>query len=218
MSDDDLAETALFKKLKATPHAPDPLTDQRKAQQAFDEVLSPLGLRAPGPEPDESNTHYLARLAEHAAVFGPEDRKGIDRRRLPPAALAEIAREDLAIAKGEIDRPYHSLRPGETREVTKTDRSGRPFVDFYNNDGPGFWMRTFMDPVCRMVSGGSRGIATEDRGGFYDFRKSQVVPEVREMVARATYADSAEAKIIAAYRQAGLEAPDVRKLLEGARR
>jgi hypothetical protein len=107
---DDLIETTLFKELRATPSAPNPIAEQREAQVAFDDVLWPLGLRAPSPEQGESNTSYLARLAEHAAVFGPEDRKAIDRRKLPPAALAEIAREDLAIAKAEIDRPLRMDR------------------------------------------------------------------------------------------------------------
>ena len=151
-------------------------------------------------------------------MFGPEDRKGIDRRKLPPAALAEVAREDLAIAKAEIEHPRHSLKPGETRQVTKTDRSGRPFVEFFNNDGPGFWMNTFKDPLIRQISGGSRGIATEDRSGFYDFRKSEIVPELRETQRRAAYMDSAEYKIAEAYKQAGLPPPDMAELLRGARR
>ena len=68
-------DTELFKKFKAAPSVPDPLADKVQAQAAFDEVLAPLGVRAPPPEPKESEAQYLARLGEHAAAFGPEDRR-----------------------------------------------------------------------------------------------------------------------------------------------
>jgi hypothetical protein len=215
--ENDLTETALFKELRAIQTYRDPLDDKVAAQAVFDDVLSQLGERAVAPERGETNAHYLAVLGTQAAQYGPDERKRIDRCSLPPAALAEVAREDLAIAKAEIERPHHSLRPGEVREVTKVDRSGRPAIEFYSLDGPSFWMKEFMDPVVRLVSGGSRGIATTDRSGYYSFNKLQTNPELQAMVKHAEYMDSAEYKIAKAYTDAGLEAPDVAALLNNRR-
>ena len=120
--ENDLEGTALFQKMRDVPAAPNPMAEKREMQVAFDDVLSKLGTRAVAPEPGESPEQYLAVLGTQAAGFGPEERKGINRRSLPPAALAEICREDLAIAKAEIERPNHSLRPDEVRDVIKTDR------------------------------------------------------------------------------------------------
>jgi hypothetical protein len=128
------------------------LVDKVQAQVAFDDVLSPLGIRAPGPEPHESDSAYLARLGEHAAAFGPEDRKHINRYALPPAALTEIVRQDLQIAKAELDKPHYSLRPGELREVVKEDASGRPVYEFYSDEATGMkpWMNQFKGPTINM--------------------------------------------------------------------
>jgi hypothetical protein len=41
---DDLTETSLFKRFKATPSVPDPMADKVQVQIAFDEVLSQLGV------------------------------------------------------------------------------------------------------------------------------------------------------------------------------
>ena len=216
MSDDaDLAETALFQKLKATPVAPNPLDEKREAQRSFDEVLSKLGSAAVAPEDGESNAHYLAVLGTQAAAYGPEERRKIDRVRLAneaPAALAEIAQEDLTIARVEIERPYYSLKPGETREVRKIDRSGRPFIEFYNRDGPGFWMEQFKDQMVHKIAGGSAGIATDRGSGYYDFRKSRTNPELRDAMQRAAYMDTAEYRIAEAYRAVGLEPPDMAQI------
>jgi hypothetical protein len=202
---DDLTDTSLFKRLRATLSTPDPMQDKVQAQIAFDEVLTPLGIRAPGPEPHESDSAYLARLGEHAAAFGPEDRKSINRYALPPAALTEFVRQDLDIARSEINHPNHSLKPGELREVIKEDASGRPYYEFYSKSGPSVWMDSFKEPVMRYVSGGSKGIRTPDspKQNTYNFIKSQTSPEIAEMRRQAAYADSPEARIIKAYRDAG---------------
>ena len=118
-------DTALFKKFKAAPSVPDPLADKVQAQAAFDEVLAPLGVRAPPPEAKESEAQYLARLGEHAAAFGPEERKSVNRYNLPAAVLAEFVREDLNIAKAEVERPHYSLKEGVLTERHRQDASGR---------------------------------------------------------------------------------------------
>ncbi len=213
-----LEDTMLFKQFKAQASVPDPLADKVAAQVAFDEVLEPMGIRAPGPEPHESDGHYLARLGEHAAAFGPEDRKGVNRHSLPSAALAEFVRQDLEIARQEADTPNYSLKPGVPQTRQKADASGREFTYFYSADGPKFWMDTFKEPVTRYVSGGSRGILTTDhqRPSSYNFNKSQVLPEIHELQRRASYADSAEGRIEKLYREAGKEIPEtLRKQLRG---
>ena len=209
-----------LKDLKATPSGPDSLADKIGAQQVFDEVLTPLGVRAPGPEPKESDAEYLARLGETAAAFGPDDRKSVNRYALPAAALAEFVREDLAIAAAEVESPHHTLKEGVLTERHRQDASGRPITEFYSASGPSIWMNTFADPVVRQVSGGSDGILTPDKPQppVYNFMKTQTLPELIEMRRQAAYNDSAEAKIIKAYKDVGKEPPaDVMKKIANQR-
>jgi hypothetical protein len=211
-AENDLESTAIFRELRAVEPKRNALAEQREAQQAFDDVLSKLGTRAVAPRYGESNEHFLAVLATQAAAFGPEDRKRIDRQSLArssPAALAEVARTDLEIARGEIERPHYSLRPGETRAVEKIDRSGRPVIEFFNaENSPSFWMDDFKPPLVSMVSGGSKGFATADRGGVYRFDKSNVIPELVALRQQEQYEQTAEYKIRKAYADVGLVAPD----------
>ena len=202
-------DTSLFRRLKATPSAPNALADKVDAQVAFDEVLSELGIRAPGPEPKESDAEYLARLGEHAAAFGPEDRKRVDRYSLPSAALAEFVKADLEIARQEVERPHHTLKEGVLTERHRTDRAGREITEFYSKSGPSIWMDDFKEPIVRVVSGGSQGILTPDhqRPPTYNFRKSETIPELVALRKQAEYADSAEGKIVAAYAAAGKVPP-----------
>ena len=71
---------------------PDAFADSNQATIAFDEVLTPLGLRAPMRGPNESEADHLAKLGTFAAHFGPEDRKAMNRFHSPSAALAEFVR------------------------------------------------------------------------------------------------------------------------------
>jgi hypothetical protein len=212
---DSFENTSLFKRFKAQPSVPDPLADKIQAQQVFDEVLSELGTRAPPPEPRESEAQYLARLGEHAAAFGPEERKSVNRYALPAAALAEFVRQDLEIAKAEVERPHYTLKEGVLTERHREDAAGRPITEFYSKSGPSVWMKQFMDPDERYVSGGSNGILDRDkpRPPVHNFMKSQSLPELIEIQRRAAYQDSAEYKIMEAYKAAGLPPPDVKKLL-----
>jgi hypothetical protein len=203
-------DTLLFKRFKAQPSVPDPLADKVQAQAAFDEVLSPLGVRAPPPEPKESEAQYLARLGEHAAAFGPEERKGVNRYNLPAAALAEFVRGDLEIAKAEIEHPNYTLRADVLTERHIEDASGRPITKFYSKSGPSIWMDSFKDPVMRYVSGGSLGILDPDkpRPPTHNFLKSLTAPELIEMRRLEAHQDSAEYKIAQAYKAVGKVPPD----------
>ena len=205
---DEFEKTSIFKRFKATPSVPDPLEGKMAAQIAFDEVLTPLGIRAPPPEPKKSEGEYLARLGEHAATFGPEERKRVNRYNLPSAALAEFVRQDLEIARQEIERPRYSLKPGELREVVKHDASGRPYSEFYSDEATGVkpWFDQFKDQTVRYVSGGTAGINTDPPDG-YNFLKYETIPELIELQRRAAYLDSAEYKVIKAYRDVGKEPP-----------
>ena len=211
-----LEDTMLFRRFKATPSPPDPLADKVQAQAAFDEVLSELGVRAPAPEPRESEAQYLARLGETAAAFGPEERKSVNRYNLPAAALAEFVRADLEIARQEAHTPNYTLKPGVLTEKKRPDASGREISEFYSKSGPSVWMSQFTDPVERYVSGGSNGFLDPDkpRPSHHNFLKSQSTPELVQMQRMATYRDSAEYKIIEAYRKSGLPPPDVKKMLK----
>jgi hypothetical protein len=212
--------TAIVKEARAAPAAPNPLAEKREIQNAFDNVLSQLGARTVAPVDGESNAHYLARLGTQAAAYGPPERKDIDRQGLAkdsPSALAEMVREDLAIAKAEIERPHYSLRPGETRMVEKIDRSGRPVIEFFNaENSPSFWMDQFKSPTIAIVSGGSQGFAQKDLGGTYRFDKSSFIPELVALQEREAYEQTAEYKIKKAYSDAGLPEPNVTELLRSA--
>jgi hypothetical protein len=215
---DELDQTTLFRKLKAMPSVPDPMADKVQVQAAFDEVLSQLGTRAPPPGPKESDHDYLATLGETCAIFGPEERKRIDRSKLPSAALAAFVNEDLEIAKQEALIPKYTLREGVLTERRRADQSGREFIEFYSASGPSIWMDQFADPVLKYVTGGSNGIANDtDRRppNEYSFIKRNTNPELVALQKQAAYQDSAEFKVKEAYRQVGKEPPpDVLKMLK----
>jgi hypothetical protein len=206
---DYFERASLFRRFKATPSIPDPKADMVQAQAAFDEVLSQLGTRAPPPEPKESEADYLVRLGETCAAFGPDDRKAIDRSELPSAALAEFVKEDLEIARQEVITPNHTLKEGVLTERRRADQSGREFIEFFSKSGPGIWMKQFADPVARYVSGGSKGILTTDnsRPPVYNFEKTRNNPELVALQREAAYQNSAEYKVIKAYRDVGQEPP-----------
>lgn len=213
---DSFEDTSLFRRFKAQPSVPDPLADKVAAQAIFDEVLAPLGVRAPGPKPKESEADYLARLGEVCAAFGPEERKSVNRYNLPAPALAEFVREDLEIARQEAHTPNYTLKEGVLTERHRADASGREITEFYSKSGPSVWMNAFADPVSRHVSGGSQGILDPDkpRPSHHNFLKSQTTPELIQLQRRAAYMDSAEYKIIEAYKKSGLPIPDVKKMLK----
>jgi hypothetical protein len=207
---DNFEGTSLFRRFRATPSARDPNADKLEVQETFEEVLSQLGTRAPAPEPNESEGAYLARLGDICAVFGPEERKRVDRSSLPSAALAEFVRQDLEIARQEVERPNYTLKEGVLTERRKSDESGREFIEFYSKSGPSIWMKDFEPPTVAYVSCGSQGFATPDtpRSDRYSFHKGQTVPELVAIQQRADYEDSAEYKIAEAYRAVGLEPPE----------
>jgi hypothetical protein len=213
--DSKFEDTMLYRRFKAQPGVPDKFADSEQATIAFDEVLTLLGVRAPRRGPNESEADHLAKLGEHAAAFGPEERKHINRYNLPSAALAEFVRQDLDIARQEIEHPRYSLKPGELREVVKTDRAGREVKEFYSLSGPSIWMDQFKDPMAKYVSGGSKGIATGPTSDYYNFDKANIVPEYVALQERAAYQDSTEYKLIQAYRDVGKEPPP--ELLEKIR-
>lgn len=206
-------DTTLFKKFRAQPSVPDPLADKIQAQAAFDEVLSPLGVRAPPPEPKESEAQYLARLGEHAAAFGPDERKSVNRYDLPAAVLAEFVKGDLEIAKAEVERPNYSLKEGVMTERHRQDASGREIIEFYSKSGPSLWMNQFMGDEVKYVSGGSQGILNPDkpRPPVHSFMKHQTMPELVALQRRAAYQDLAEYKIAQAYKAVGKEPPDMKR-------
>ena len=209
---DAFEDTMLYRRFKTQPSVPDKFADSEQATIAFDEVLTPLGLRAPMRGPYESEADHLAKLGEHAAVFGPEERKGINRYNLPSSALAEIVKQDLEIARQEIEHPKYSLRPGELREVIKHDHSGREVHEFYSDAETGVspWFNQFKDPLVRYVSGGSQGFATPDNppSSMYHFHKAEIVPELIELQRQAAYLDSAEYRVRKVYEDIGKEVPD----------
>jgi hypothetical protein len=151
-------------------------------------------------------------MGTFAAHFGPEERKRINRFSLPSSALAEVVRQDLDIARQEIEHPRHSLKPGELREVIKQDASGRNVHEFYSDAETGVspWMDMFKPQLVRYVSGGSAGIATPDNppSSTYHFHKADILPELIELQRQAAYQDSADFRVKEAYALAGKEAPE----------
>jgi hypothetical protein len=185
-----LEATSTWRELKAVAATPNPDANHREVQLAADDVLRPLGSMAVAPKAGEDGASYLAVIGTQLAGYGPEERRQIDRLRLAreaPAALAEVVREDLQIAKAEIEHPNHSLRPNEVREVTKIDRAGRPVTEFHTKLGPMFWMQQFTDPLISLVSGGTQGIGRDVNSWSYRFDKSNYVPEAIAMKRQAEY-------------------------------
>jgi hypothetical protein len=212
MSADTLEDTMAFRTLKALQSVPDPLQEVREFAAFADSKFEKVGSFAPAIEPKDNIHDYAARAGEKAAAWGPEDRKFIDRRKLYGPALAEFVRQDFEILEAESERPHYSLRPGELREVIKTDAGGREIKEFYSDEATGTkpWLDQFKDQTIRYVSGGSAGIATPDNqpSNTYHFHKHEYLPELIELQKQAAYLDSAEFKVIEAYAMAGKVAPE----------
>jgi hypothetical protein len=207
MSVDTLENTKAFRLAKLAKGVPDPMEEVNELHAVADSKFEKVGTYAPAPE--SNNIHdYMATLGEHAAAWGPEERKFIDRRKLYGPALAETVRQDFEIMEAESERPRYSLKPGELREVVKTDQSGRPVIEFYSDEATGVkpWLDMFKPQVVKYVSGGSAGIS-QDPSSTYSFDKASIVPEYVELQRRAAYQDSAEYKVTEAYRAAGKEVP-----------
>jgi hypothetical protein len=216
---DPFESTALIQKLRATPTGPNEEAEKRELQAVADDILAKLpgGCRAVTFKADETHAEYVAVIGTQLAVFGPLERKGIDRLRLAkdsPAALAEIVREDFEIANAEIERPRYSLKPGETRAVVKVDRAGREITEFFNAENRCAWMDDFKPQTISYVSGGSAGIATTDRGGVYRFDKENIVLELIELRRQQEYMESPEYRIKKAYVDAGLEPPNASEIAQ----
>jgi hypothetical protein len=76
--------------------------------------------------------------------------RDINRQSLPAEALAEVVRVDAEYARAETERPFHSLKDGEVREVVRVDRAGHEITEFYTKDNsPSFWMDQFKPPVIK---------------------------------------------------------------------
>ena len=209
MSTDTLEKTILYRTLRALPSVPDPMQEVKEFAAIADFKFEKVGSFAPAIEPTDKIYDYAARVGEKAAAWGPEERKYIDRRKLYGPALAEIVRQDLEIMEAEAERPRFSLKPGELREVVKTDRSGRPHIEFYSDEATGVkpWMDQFKPQVVKYVSGGSAGISGAPPSG-YIFNKSQTIPELVALQKHAEYLDLTEYKVIKAYADAGKVPPE----------
>jgi hypothetical protein len=79
MSVDTIEQTKAFRIAKAFTGVPDPMLEKRELQEVVDPTLRNLGFFAPAPRADQNNFDYMARVGEHLAAFGPEDRKRGDR-------------------------------------------------------------------------------------------------------------------------------------------
>ena len=162
--------------------------------------------------PNKSEADHLAKLGTYAAHFGPEERKAVNKFTLPSAALAEFVKQDLEIARQEIERPKYSLKPGELREVIKTDRAGREIHEFYSDETTGVkpWLDAFKPQLIKYVSGGSAGIATTDNppSSMYHFHKADILPELVALQEQVAYQDSAEYKVRKVYHEIGKEVPE----------
>ena len=191
--------------------APDKMEEVSELHAVVDSSFEKVGAYAPSPDGPNTND-YLAKVGTYAAAWGPEERKRINRYNVKGKALTEIVREDLQIMEAEAERPRYSLRPGELREVIKTDASGRNVHEFYSDAQTGVkpWMDMFKPQVIRYVSGGSAGIATPDSQplSMYHFAKHEILPELIEVQRQLAYQDSAEFKVKEAYALAGKEVPE----------
>jgi hypothetical protein len=205
----DFEQSAAYREALAEPRQRDPGAVNREIQILADDVLVHHGLRAPAPKPQEASRSYVARLGETFEPFVSPERRGLDRHAMAFADAAEMLRVDLDQARQEIERPFHSLKDGEIREVIRLDDGGRPVHTWHSRtEGPSFWMDQFAPPMRCYVSGGSDGIATPRHlpPEGYVFDKSDL-PEYVELRRLAAYQDSAEFKIIEAYAAAGKEPP-----------
>ena len=122
-----------------------------------------------------------------------------------------MARQDLEIARAEIEHPNHSLRPNEVREVIREDRAGHQITEFHTKLGPSFWMNDFAPDTISYVSGGSAGIGTEDGAGTYRLDKSHL-PEYREAARQLEYQQAQSSTLLTPYIKAGVAPPNPAEL------
>jgi hypothetical protein len=207
----NVEDTMMLRTLRALSPVPDPMKEVKELQAVADAAFEKVGSFAPAPDSNNIND-FAVKVGEKAAARGPEERKWIDRRKLYGGALAETVRQDLEIMEAEAERPRYSLRPGELREVIKHDAAGREIHEFYSDAETGVkpWLDQFKPQLVRYVSQGSEGIATPDNppSPMYHFHKADILPELIELQRQAAYLDSAEFKVIKAYRDVGKEPPE----------
>jgi hypothetical protein len=207
-TENSIEKTGIFRdaiSIKATP--PSDIDRKRQLQSVCDDTLVAIdGERAVAPKRHESDDSYVAVLNTQLARKLALERRDINYGSLPANVGVRFLQENLELAKAEAERPRYSLRPGETREVIKTDRAGHQISEFYNAEGRCSWVHDFEPDTISVVSGGSDGIATETKG-YVTFTKDHL-PEIQEMKRQAEYRESAEFKVIDACAKAGLVAPE----------
>jgi hypothetical protein len=157
-------------------------------QIVVDKAMAPFGERAVAPQVGESDESYMAVCNTQIARKLAPERRAINYLKVPAAVGARLLQENIELAKVEGDHPNHSLADNEVREITKLDRSGRPITEFHIKLGPSFWMDQFKGDG-KYVSGGSAGIATEDRSGTYHFSKDHL-PEIAALRQREAFEQS----------------------------
>jgi hypothetical protein len=193
-------ELGIVREAQREPRRYDPDELKTEISVHADEVASQLGRRVPAPIPGEGKALHVAKIGELLAEFGPVERRSIDRRSLPFRDVCEVVRADLEFARAEVERPHHSLKDGEVREVTKLDDAGRPMTEWHTRtEGCRWWMNDFAGPL-RYVSGGTNGIATprSPRPSGYTFGKE--TPEARALELKffeREHADSVAARAAA---------------------
>ena len=158
------------------------------------------------------------KLRETNPVHGLD--KPADVRRMRRLAESEYAqlRSALQIEKNVANDVFLFLaisgwRSGEAKNLKFSEVDLERRVATLGNTKTG--LDLFKDPVERYVSGGSTGILDPDkpRAPTHNFLKSQTAPELIALQHQAAYQDSAEYKIIEAYKSAGLPLPDMKKIL-----
>jgi hypothetical protein len=197
-------ELGIVREAQREPRRYDPDELKMEISVHADEVLSQLGRRAPASIPREGKALHVAKIGELLAEFGPVERRSIDRRSLPFRDVCEVVRADLEFARAEVERPHHSLKDGEVREVTKLDDAGRPMTEWHTRtEGCRWWMNDFAGPL-RYVSRGTDGIATprSPRPSGYKFSRADELPEARAYALRLI--EDANADSVAARAAAGL--------------
>ena len=139
--------------------------DSQDEQRKFDNleqwtqnVFRPLGIPAPAYIEGEKLDQQRKRIMEKARPFVSDELQQIKRDDIYGSGLNHIEKQYMESAAAEAVRPT-KVPDGELKQVTRYDKSGRPFYEFFGR--PSTWLNQFSPTRKKLV-----GIRTQTEHGF----------------------------------------------------
>ena len=118
-------------------------------EKYHEKIFKPRGTTAPDFSDREPLDHYRKRMMQKAAPFVAADLQEVKTENLYGSALDHYEKQYFESAAAEAARPTN-IPEGTLKQVTKYDRAGRPYYEFYGS--PRCWIDNFAPPKKQLVS------------------------------------------------------------------